>query len=660
MKKTDRELGMDREITRRDFLNGASVAIGSTLLSSSKAGATGKSQSVGVPQGSRGYYPPRLTGLRGSHDGSFEVAHAMRDGQTWGSGEETDELYDLIVVGGGLSGLASAYFFRKALPEAKILILDNHDDFGGHAKRNEFEVDGRLVIGYGGTMMIHGANSYTYEAKALLEDIGVDKQRFLASTESDRSLYRRMGLRSAVFFDKETFGEDRLVVGEPGRRDRERRPDDLSWAEFLAKTPLSDAAKRDIERLYEDPRDYLPGLSNEEKIARLRKTSYQDYLLNIVKAHPDVIPYFMRRGLGGANGAAGIDSYSAWGALRSNRFPGLDGLGIQRPPQSWLGEGDEFGDSIHFPDGNAGVARLIVRFLIPQSLPGHTMEDSVATPVWYGALDRPDNSVRVRLNSTVIRAAHQGERRTASGVEVTYVRDNKAYKVRGGTCVMACYNSVIPYLCPELPAEQKEALHMAVRKPLVYTNVVIRNWRAFHELGVRSIYAPGGYHESTSLDQGISLGDYRCAKTPEDPMVLHLQRVPHKPGLSARDQFRAGREELQRTPFEVFERNIRDDMGRALGDGGFDSARDIAAITVNRWPHGYAGAANDLYDPEWSYDEVPHVVGRKRFGRITIANSDAAATSLTHAAIDQGHRAVQELLTDVIRPEFQYPWAERT
>ena len=143
-------------------------------------------------------------------------------------------------------------------------------------------------------------------------------------------------------------------------------------------------------------------------------------------------------------------------------------------------------------------------------------------------------------------------------------------------------------------------------------------------------------------------------------MVLHLQRVPIQPGLPARDQFRAGRQELLETPFETFERNIRDQMGRALADGGFDSARDIAAITVNRWPHGYAGGANDLYDPDWSYDEVPWLLGRKRFGRITIANSDAAATSLTHAAFDQGHRAVQELLTDVIRPEFQYPWVERT
>jgi len=668
MSKTDRELGMDREITRRDFLNGTSVAIGGASaigasgLSASSASAS--EPSVAPPRKRRAeepgdYYPPRLTGMRGSHDGSFEVAHEMRYGKTWDNVESTGESYDLIVVGGGLSGLASAYFFRKALPEAKILILDNHDDFGGHAKRNEFTIGDRRIIGYGGTMMIHGKNSYTYEGKALLEDIGIDGPRFLRKTESDRSLYSRMGLGSGTFFDRENFGEDRMVVGRPRRTSEPANSGTLTWEEFLAKTPMSDNVKKDMLRLYEDKRDYLPGLSLAEKKQRLRKISYQNYLLEVVKADPGVIPYFLSLSLGGSNGAAGIDSYSAWGALRDGRYPALDGLGLEKPLRSWLPD-DDFGESIHFPDGNAGVARLIVRWLNPEALPGTTMEDSVTQPIRYDRIDAPGSAVRIRLNSTVVNAKHMGERRAAKEVEVTYVQDGKAHSVRGATCVMACYNAVIPYLCPELPETQKAALKMAVRQPLVYTNVLLRNWKAWADLGLQSFYAPGGYHTGTSLDYAISLGDYVCSRTPEEPMVLHLKRVPIKPGLPARDQFRAGREDLQSTSFEVFERRIRDDLGRALADGGFDAARDIEAITVNRWPHGYAGGSNDLYDPEWGYDEVPWVVGRQRFGRITVANSDAAATCLTHAAFDQGHRAVQELIGDVLRPEFQYPWAERT
>ncbi len=269
MKRTDKQLGMDRRITRRDFLNGSSVAVGGS------AAAIGASATVptGQPPGSHAtptqdpesYYPPRLTGMRGSHDGSFEVAHEMRYGKTWNEAEESGEQYDLVVVGAGLSGLAAAYYFRKALPEARVLVLDNHDDFGGHAKRVEFTVGDRQLIGYGGTQFITGY--YPAEAKDLLEDIGVSAERFPGGSAND--LYSEMGLRGGVFFDRETFGTDRLVVGEPRRaRGAQAR---RRWTDFLAQTPLSEAAKAGILQLYTENRDYLPELSDEEKIARLRK-----------------------------------------------------------------------------------------------------------------------------------------------------------------------------------------------------------------------------------------------------------------------------------------------------------------------------------------------------------------------------------------------------
>ena len=672
MKKSDRELGMDREINRRDFLNGASIAIAGAVLAPGASGAQGKEASPapaaspfieGSPS-QETYYPPTRTGMRGSHPGSFETAHEMRFGKTWDEAQETGEAYDLIVVGGGLSGLGAAYYFRKAMPEARVLVLDNHDDFGGHAKRNEHVVDGRQVIGYGGTAFITGA--YTYEGLELLHDIGLDAEEYRRANVGRDFRALDKGLANAVFFDEETFGEDRLVVGEPGSDESK------GWTQWLRKTPLSDRVRRDIAKLYETEEDYFPGLSVEEKVARLRKMSYQDYLLNVVVVHPDVIPFFLRRGLWNANGAAGIDTLSGWAAFRYGGFPGLQGLGLGDPPprDGFVGLENPF-DDLHFPDGNAGIARLLVRWLIPGSLPGHTMNDSVPTRVKYSTLDRAANDVNIRLNSTVVNARHVGERGRANEVEVRYVRDGQAHRVRGGTCVMACYNSVIPYLCPDLPEDQKEHLHMAVRRPFVVANVVVRDWRAFERLGVTSIYCPGAYFEDLSVD-GTSVGDHRAqgfsnssgeyptGGSPDDPVAFRLWGSPIAPGLSVRDQSRAGREEILATSFETYERTIRDQLARALGEGGFDPARDIEAIFVNRWPHGYAGAANDLYDPDWGYDEAPWVLGRKRFGRITIANSDAAATCLTQAAFDQAHRAVQELITDVIRPEFQYPWAERT
>ncbi len=661
MKKSDRELGMNRDITRRDFVGGTSVAIAGAVLVPGDVGAQGRdarpapaaSPVVDQAASQETYYPPTRTGMRGSHPGSFEVAHGMRIGETWDDPQETGEEYDLIVVGGGLSGLGAAYYFRKAMPEARVLILDNHDDFGGHAKRNEHVVDGRQVLAWGGTTYITGA--YTYEGLELMHDIGLDAEVYKRANVGNNHPARAMGLGSAILFDEETFGEDRLVVGEPGSNEPE------AWTEWLQKTPLSDNAREGIARLYQTHEDYFPGLSVEEKIARLRKMSYQDYVLGVVGVHPDVIPFFKRRAPDG-NGIAGIETMSGWAAYRYSSLPGLQGLGLgKRPPRDGFPGLENPFDGMHFPDGNAGIARLLVRWLIPGSLPGETMNDSVSTRVRYSTLDRAQNDVRIRLNSTVINAHHVGDRAKARAVDVTYVQDGQAHRVRGGTCVMACYNSVIPYLCPELPEEQKENLHMAVRRPFVAANVVVRNWRAFERLGVRSIHFPGAYFEAVGIDTySNSFGDYQTAQSPDEPAIVGLWGSPIVPGLPVRDQWRASREELLAMSFETFERGIRDQLDRALGEGGFDPARDIDAIFVNRWPHGYAGAGNELFDPDWGYDEAPWVVGRKRFGRIAIANSDAAASCLTQAAFDQAHRAVQELITDVIRPEFQYPWVERT
>ena len=661
MKKSDRQLGMNRDINRRDFVSGTSIAIAGAVLAPGDVRAQGRdarlapAASAVVDQASsqETYYPPTRTRMRGSHPGSFEVAHRMRDGETWDDPQETGEEYDLIVVGGGLSGLGAAYYFRKAMPEARVLILENHDDFGGHAQRNEHMVDGRQIIGYGGTAYITGA--YTHEGLELLHDIGLDAEEYWRANAGRNFRAQERGLGSAVLFDEETFGEGRLVVGEPGSEEPE------AWTEWLQKAPLSERAREGIARLYQTQEDFFPGLSVEEKIARLRKMSYQDYVLDVVGVHPDVIPFFKRRAPD-ANGIAGIDTFSAWGAFRYSNLPGLQGLGLgERPARRGFSGLDNPFDDMHFPDGMAGVARLIVRWLIPGSLPGDTMNDSVPTRVRYSTLDRADNDVRIRLNSTVVNARHVGDRAKAKALDVTYVRDGQAHRVRGRTCVMACYNAVIPHLCPDLPEAQKEHLHMAVRRPFVAANVVVRDWRAFERLGVARIHCPGDYFESVSLDgYSNSFGEYQTGQLPDEPVVVGLWASPIAPGLPVRDQWRASREELLAMSFETFERGIRDQLDRALGEGGFDPARDIEAIFVNRWPHGYAGASNDLFDPDWGYDEAPWVLGRKRFGRIAIANTDAAAICLTQAAFDQAHRAVQELITDVIRPEFQYPWAERT
>jgi len=290
------------------------------------------------------------------------------------------------------------------------------------------------------------------------------------------------------------------------------------------------------------------------------------------------------------------------------------------------------------------VARLLVRALSPEAMPGSSMEDVVTAKADYSKLDRGENAVRLRLNSTVVSAQHAGAKDAAKEVEVSYMRGGKRYTVKGNYCVLACYNGMIPYVCPELPEAQKEALAYLVKAPLVYTHVALRNWTPFAKLGAHQIVAPASYHTYVGLDFPVSLGKYEFPSKPEEPAVLFMLRTPCKPGLPMRDQNRAGRAELLQTPFTKFERNIREQLARMLGGAGFDAANDIQGITVNRWAHGYAFTPNAMFDPEWKEGEEPWVKGRKPFGRIAIANSDAGASAYTDVAIDQAYRAVGELL----------------
>ncbi len=633
----DRDLGMHRRIPRRDFLNGMALAIGASLLPRNPLEEWWPAPYA--PERAPGYYPPALTGLRGSHAGSFEVAHRIRDGgleAMMRDARPSGESYDLIVVGGGISGLSAAYFFQKAhAGRARVLVLDNHDDFGGHAKRNEFRVGGKLLIGYGGSQSIDTPSRYSAEARQLLTELGIDTGEFYQAY--DRSFSSRWGLKGGVFFDRETFGTDRLVVAGLGRRDWP----EVQSVDELRQAPLPSEVLASIFTLFTANAAPFAGLSPAEVNAKLEKTSYRDYLLQHASVHPDAIPLFQAwtHDLYGV-GIDAVPALDCWGL----GFPGFKGLPLDQAGTEGIGLTAEPHEEepyiFHFPDGNASIARLLVRKLVPPAAAGHTMDDIVRARVNYAPLDTPHAPTRIRLNSTVIRATHAPG---AGEVEITYARGGRVWTARARACVLACWNGMIPYLCPELPAGQREALAYGVKVPLVYTNVAIRNWKALAKLGVQSVYAPAGYFSSIRLDFPVSLGGYQFARSPDEPVVLHLQRTPCSPGLPARAQHRAGRAELLATPFETFERNIRDQLGRALAAGGFDPARDIAGITVNRWPHGYAYEYNSLWDPVWPDDQQPCVIGRQQFGRISIANSDAGAYAYANCAIDQAYRAVSEV-----------------
>jgi spermidine dehydrogenase len=640
-----RDLGEERRIQRRDFVQGVLVGAATTLtlpLLEACAPQSRIAEPAGAspagPQDAPGYNPPSLTGLRGSHPGSFESAHALRDGQRTPSATDIGESYDLVIVGGGISGLSAAHFFRtRTSRSSRILILDNHDDFGGHARRNEFELNGHTQLINAGTVDIDSPRPYSSVAYALLRELGIDIEPLRRAIE-DRGFYHRQGLRSGVFFDRETFGADKLVVGHG----------DVPARTWLAEAPLSQRARTDIERIEEGKADFLPGLTAAQKKDQLSRMSYRDFLLNVVKADPAAVAVYQAWTHG--EWAVGIDAVSAldcWGF----GAPGFQGLALPRSATARMGYTAsgyiETGGSpkLHFPDGNATITRLLVRNLIPAAVPGHSVQDVVTSRVDYSRLDRPESPVRLRLSSTVTDVRHIGDAASAREVEITYQRGEGACRVRARHVVLACWNMMVPYLCPELPATQKEALHRLVKAPLVETSVALRNWQAFKRLGVFEVYAPGSYHSTVYLNQKVEIGAYRSTRSADEPVLVRMERTPCHPGLPEHEQNRIGRAELLGTPFETFERNIREQLARMLAGGGFDPARDIEAITVNRWPHGYSPEYNYLFEEELPESERPHIIGRARFGRIAIANADAGAAAYTDSAIDQAHRAVTELLS---------------
>jgi spermidine dehydrogenase len=613
-------------ITRRDFLNRTALTVAAGLTPAMQADAQPK------------LYPPALTGMRGHHEGSYEAAHALaREGKEYRLGDgPIEESYDLVVVGGGISGLAAAWFYRRAKPRARILILDNHDDFGGHAKRNEFLSGGRTYIGYGGSESIQSPRAlYSRTAKSFLRDIGVDTNRF--DTAFDRNFYASMGLGRATFFGRENFARDALVRGDALDTEDDERPDreprSSPRAKLVAGFPMSDSSKEQFLELFRRGRDPLAGKSEAEKLAILKRTSYRDFLIKHWGCNPEVADCFQGRPLGyfglGADAVPAAD-------LRSFRYPGFRGLGLPSEPRPASEEPYIY----HFPDGNASLARLLVRRLIPGVAPGKTMDDIVRAKFDYGKLDRPENRVRVRLNSTCVNVTDGAKK-----AQVAYIRDSKLHRVEATHVVLACFHMIIPHIMPGLPEAQREALAKNVKTPLVYTNVLIRNWRSWMALKLQSIQAPVSFHSTVKLDFPVNLGGYTHPRDPNVPIVLHLVHVPGEPHkkLAARDQFRIGRQKLLEMTFGDFEGRIRDDLDRMLGPGGFSSARDIAAITVNRWSHGYSYVANSLFDPD-DYENSVLEVARRKSGRIAIANTDAGGDAWAHYAIDHAARAVNELL----------------
>ena len=620
---------MKYNITRRDFLNGVAIGTGTTFLAPTELFAQVS------PNGPSDYYPPILTGMRGNHPGSFEVSHALAwEGQKPANYRQLNEHYDLVIVGAGLSGLAAAWFYQKKMgPDTKILLLDNHDDFGGHAKRNEFEHDGRMLLGIGGSVNMDSPSSYSEVTRGLLEDdLGIDFEALKSSNEgwtvlpsdADNALALPGPNGHVTIRGKWT----NLMLGKG------------DYESAIRELPLPASEQDKLIELISGERDYLDELSLKEKYTYINETTYREFLIERVGLSEDTIPIFYPFPILMAGAAAA--KMSVYEAVLYGS-PGLRSMGwlggVARRLLSSLMGGYE---SLYFPDGNASVARLLVHKLIPAVAPTTQGFRDIATSRFdYDKLDQKNHSVRLRLNSTVVGVREIPEKH----VEVDYVQDGNALKVTGNKCVLACYNAAIPFLCPELPEHQKESLRYGVKVPLVMTNVLLANGHAFLKLGVKQISCPKDPHVVVTEAPPVNTGGYQPPRGPDDPMVLYMLTAPTVETTrneTTRELLRIARHKVYTTTFETYEQQIRDQVQGLFGEYGFNHETDIKAITVNRWPHGYSYEYMGLDDPEWEEGQAPHEIGRAQFGRISIANSDSEARAYLDAAIDAGWRAVEE------------------
>ena len=623
---------MKYKITRRDFMNGVAVSTAATLLTPYELMAQAPPGLTSVD------YPPTLTGMRGNHPGSFEVSHAL----AWGGEKPVAHLklaehYDLVIVGAGVSGLAAARFYQKRMgSDARILLLDNHDDFGGHAKRNEFHEGGRMLLGVGGSVNLENPGDYSEMAKGILDELGIDLEAMKTNIGEFSILSSDTG--TALAFPG---AEGHVaVVGK--------------WSEFMLgigdyesavrALPMPEAEQDKLIELFSGEVDYLSDLSLSEKQSYVESVSYGQFLTERVGLARETVSIFYpvpKLIYGPAGLRVSVMEAFYLGC------PGVQGM-------SWLSELAEQlvaaitspdQSSLYFPDGNASVARLLVHKLIPTVAPDTKGFEDIATSRFdYGALDRADQAVRLRLNSTVV-----GVQETSNNtVVVNYVQDGNAVSVTGDHCVLACYNGAIPYLCPDLPESQKEALNYGVKVPLVWTNVVLENGHAWSKLGVGSVSCPDDPYVVMTVAPPTTTGGHQPPRGPDDPMVVFLLGVPDLTVTgteNSRELCRMARHKVYATNFDTYEQEIRDQLQGVLGEYGFHHETDIRAITVNRWPHGYAYEYMSLDDPEWPEGLAPHEIGRAQFGRISIANSDSEAYAYLDAAIDAGWRAVEEQIS---------------
>jgi spermidine dehydrogenase len=620
---------MDHRICRRDFLNSTLLASGSLLLSGI---SPNQILAAGAPDDWTG--PGGVGDYAASNGNTAEVmnaGHRIRDHAfdvPPADAIDTGELFDCVIVGGGISGLAAALSFRTGAGEGlKCLVLENHPVFGGEAKRNEFLVDGQRLMAPQGSDHFQIPFPHSFIAR-YYELIGIDLREFKYQTWGSDLPEMTLG---------RTFEQMPEPTGNYFGAKFGQKPGIWLMGENLDKLPLPPRMRDQLRRrrgrssTSAKPYDY-PG---DEKSRRLDSMTIEEHLIRDRGLSREVIRTFMTPGEGGGYGL-GPDVLSAYCEYAFDDLHCLD----DSAETGWQA----------FPGGNAGIARHIVKTLIPDSVPGpKTLEAVCRNKVDFTALDPPGTGARpgrIRLRSTVVRVEHEhpGEPEKSSFVWVTYTREGKTYRLKARSVVMAggCWST--KRVVRDLPASHADAYKQFYRSPCMLISVAVRNWQFLYKLGITGANWYEGLGTFTCVRKVPLFSTDQKTIGPDSPTVLTFKVLYCYPGLGIEEQGNRGRAEMLSTSFREYERQIREQMTDMFARTGFDASRDIAGIILNRWGHAYVNPPPGFFFGKDGRPAPREILRNLPFGRITFANTDLAGTMDHKTAILEAHRAVGQIL----------------
>jgi spermidine dehydrogenase len=640
--RTERALGLEQEITRRDFLNATLLASGGLLLSAnSPAQLLAQAAHTATPMnddwtgyGGVGDY----ANSNGNTTAVLEAGHQIRDGvfeSLPASVIDTGESFDCVVIGGGISGLAAALIFQqKAGKGQTCLVLDNHPIFGGEAKRNEFLVDGHRLIAHQGSAFFPIPYPRSFIAR-FYESIGLRTPRLEYQKWSGDSPEMKLpstpylgSAPSGLYFGAK-FGQPHgLWLTDP-------------WGKKLEGAPISPKARAELLKFQSagEAGDQAPQYPGDAISRRLDTITLEDHMMQRHGISRETIRTFLSPIEGGGYGL-GPDALSGYTAYAADMLHPLD-------------ISDETGQQM-FPDGNGGLARLIAKTLIPESIAGdHSLQDVCRNKIIFAALDHPGSPARIRLDSTAVwvrhdNAQHDSGPAKSEFVTIAYTRGGKTYRVKARSVVMAGGSWTTKHIVRDLTPDRVEAYAQFYRAPCMMANVAVRNWRFLYKMGISGGQWFEGLGNYIQVRKLATCGADSPTISPDSPTVLTIKVLYSYPGQPTEQQGHMGRAELISTSFRDCERQIRQQFTDMFSPAGFDAARDIAGIILNRWGHAYLSPAPGFFFGKDGKPAPGEVLRAAPFGRIAFANTDLSGVADHRSSIIEADRAVGQLLDQVL------------